>query len=329
MDRAVEVGSCRATSGTTASGSLVVGYRPDGCAIEVPVLIACGREPGPCIWINGSIHGDEPEGPLAILTLFRQLDPSTMRGTVIGIPVLNTMAFEACERGNPYDTFTYDMNRIYPGKPDGFLSERIAYAHYVAMKEQADLEISIHSGGAHSYLAQAAIFSRADKSLELAKALGPSWNLLLRSFATKGSPNAVMAELGKGGVTIELGGLCDTLPDRYLDTGGVLADTIMNVLRHFHVVDGEPRYANRWLIGSAEVMPVQQSGLWIPERRIPLRQPVKAGTLVATVVNLTGKVLEEVRTVKDCVIFGIRTRPQIFAGDWAVFYSVIETEVTA
>jgi predicted deacylase len=327
MKTTVKVGSCSAEPSAKSSGQIGAGNHPDGSAIELPVLIANGADDGPRVWINGSIHGDEPEGPLAIISLFRRLRPEKMRGAVIGIPVVNTVAFEACERGNPLDTFSYDMNRIYPGRPEGFLSERVAHAHYQEMVGQADVEISIHSGGAHSYLAQAAIFGPGEKSFELAKALGPGWDLLLRSFASKGTPSAVMDQLGRASVTIELGGICDTVPERYLRNGELLAESLMNVLKHYGVVEGEAQYADRWLVGSADVMSVQQSGLWVPEPKIVMRRPVKEGTLVAKVLNLRGEVLEEVRTPEDCVVFGIRTRPQVFAGDWAVFYSVVDQEI--
>jgi predicted deacylase len=319
------VGTCRATTGTAASGIIDAGARADAGKIEIPVLVANGAKDGPRVWLNGSIHGDEPEGPLAVLEVFKALDPATMSGAVIGVPVINGMAFEAATRGNPLDTFAYDMNRIYPGRPDGFLSERIAHAHAQAMTAHADVEVSIHSGGAHSYLAQAAIFPQGDPSFALAKALGPGWDLLLRSFSSKGSPGAVMSGLGRAAITLELGGLCDTLPGRYRHNAGVLRDTILNILRHYHVIPGTARYAERWLIGSAEVIGVEQSGLWVPEPEPPLRRPIPKGTLLARVVSLAdGRVLEDVRAPKDCVVFGLRTRPQIQAGDWAVFYSVIE-----
>ncbi len=196
------------------------------------------------------------------------------------------------------------------------------------MKGSADYEISIHSGGAHSYLAQAVIFGPGEESLSLAKALGPGWNLLLRSFSSKGSPMAEMGQLGRAGVTVELGGLCDTRPEGFLRNGEILARAMINVLRHLGVAPGKAEYEQRLLIGSAEVIGVSRSGLWVPEENLPLRQTVAEGTLVAKVLSLTGEVLEEVRAPTDCVIFGIRTRPQIFVGEWAVFYSVIEEEVS-
>ena len=76
-----------------------------------------GAEGGPCFWVNGAIHGDEPEGPLACQIALAEVDPARLSGTLVLCPVLNVPAFEAAQRGNPADTFTYDMNRIYPGRP--------------------------------------------------------------------------------------------------------------------------------------------------------------------------------------------------------------------
>ena len=95
-----------------------------------------------------------------------------MHGSVVLVPVLNVPAFEAAQRGNPLDTFSYDLNRIYPGKADGYLTERLAHIHSVWLREVATYEISIHSGGAHSYLSETIFATTDDKAIELAQAMG-------------------------------------------------------------------------------------------------------------------------------------------------------------
>ena len=97
-------------------------------------------------WINGGIHGDEPEGILTCSLLKEKIKPDDLSGSIVMIPVMNVPAMEAAERGNPLDTFSYDMNRIYPGRKEGYLSERIAHIHKEWMIKYADMEISIHSG---------------------------------------------------------------------------------------------------------------------------------------------------------------------------------------
>ena len=75
----------------------------------------------------------------------------------VAVPAMNVNAFTAGMRGDPLDTFSYDMNRIYPGRPDGFPTERIAHAHSIAMVETADLEMTILVPSAAAAQARAAI----------------------------------------------------------------------------------------------------------------------------------------------------------------------------
>jgi uncharacterized protein len=112
-------------------------------------------------------------------------------------PVVNPPAFEAAQRGNPLDTFSYDMNRIYPGRANGYLTERIAAAHAAAMGPVADIEISIHSGGAHSFLDKSIFVDERPESVELATAMGPGWGCIMSSFNPSGSPMAYLKSLGK------------------------------------------------------------------------------------------------------------------------------------
>ena len=74
------------------------------------------------------------------------------------------------------------------------------------MTKVADMEISIHSGGAHSFLAPAMFTDERPESVELGTAMGPGWGCMMSSFNPKGSPMAAMAEAGKVGITVEYGG---------------------------------------------------------------------------------------------------------------------------
>lgn len=166
----ITVGTATAAPGTSQRGAIPARSLAGGVTVDIPVVVINGAKPGPVFWVNGAIHGDEPEGPLACHLAMKQIDPSKLSGAVVLVPVVNPLAFSAAERGNPLDTFTYDMNRIYPGKPNGYFSDRVAHAHWEAMKDIADLEISIHSGGAHSFLDKAIFVDKRPESVELAEA---------------------------------------------------------------------------------------------------------------------------------------------------------------
>ena len=159
-----------------------------------------------------------------------------MSGTLVLVPAMNVPAYEAGQRGNPQDTFSYDMNRIYPGRADGYLTERVAWAHAQWMKKVADLEISIHSGGAHSYLSETIFVNEDDKSVELAKAMGRGWDVVLSAISPKGNPMAVMLDAGKTGITVELGGRPATSPEEMKRVVATLVEAILNVMRHYGII---------------------------------------------------------------------------------------------
>jgi predicted deacylase len=319
----LQVGTAAAEAGSRADGVIPVTKRPGGEPLSIPVVVVNGAGDGPVLWIDGAIHGDEPEGPLAIHKLLAELDPRDLRGAVVAVPVHNVLAFEAQQRGNPFDGFTYDVNRIYPGRAEGFPSERVAWAHYQAMRGCADMLIAIHSGGAHSYLAQAQFYNGTDQGLELAKAMGPGWDLILKPLGSRGSPPAAMAELGKPAITVELGGLCSTLPDAFHHNADTLKDAFLNVMRHYRMLDGQARHAVGWHLGVQRTVLAGTGGFFVPEPGVAYRAPMPAGTLIARIHDLYGNVLEEVRAPCDGQIFGLRTQPCVYQGDWACFYGEV------
>ena len=151
---AIAVGTATAAPGEGATGRIEVTTMAGGAAPDIPVIVINGAQGGPCLWVDAVIHGDEPEGTLMCHLRRREVDPATLAGSLVLVPVMNTAALEAGRRGNPLDTFSYDINRIYPGRPNGYLSERVAHAHKEWLVEVADMNIAVHSGGEHSYLSE-------------------------------------------------------------------------------------------------------------------------------------------------------------------------------
>ena len=134
MTQPLTIGSITVEPGEAKRGMLPVGNDMAGNPGGIPVIVYHGIEEGPRLWLNGATHGDEPEGPFSIFLALKELDPMQMRGTVIAVPAMNVASFTAGKRGDPLDSFTYDMNRIYPGNADGYPTERQAFAHWQAMK---------------------------------------------------------------------------------------------------------------------------------------------------------------------------------------------------
>ena len=81
------MGTAKAEPGTVVRGAIPVMHMAGGSAIEIPVVVINGTKAGPVLWIDGAIHGDEPEGPLCCQILLREVKPETLSGTLVLVPV--------------------------------------------------------------------------------------------------------------------------------------------------------------------------------------------------------------------------------------------------
>lgn len=319
-----KIGTVSAEPGTVTRGHIDTGTdlteRTDG----IPILVYRGMRDGPTLWINGAIHGDEPEGAFSIFKTMPKLDPQEMSGTVVFVPAMNVPAFQAGERGNPLDTFSYDLNRIYPGSPDGYPTERVAHAHWEAMRDDCDLQLAIHSGGEHSYLAHMIFAADNPQSLELAGAMGPQWDLVFRSGVGGNNPASRIAALGKAGITVELGGNCRTLTGDFHDVAEDLSESYLNVMRHYGMIDGEARLAGRWRMGHQQALLAPTSGMWVGNPELEFENSVAKGAPLGRILSLYGDVLAEVVAPQDGVVFGLRSRPSVLAGEWCCFFGIID-----
>jgi len=322
--KTVTVGTATAAPGKIARGVIPVTTLGGGTPLEIPVVIVNGVGDGPCFWVNGAIHGDEPEGPLACQIALREVDPAKLSGTLVMVPVVNVPAFEAAQRGNPLDTFSYDMNRIYPGRANGYLSERVAAAHAAAMGPLADFEISIHSGGAHSFLDKSIFVDETPESVELATAMGPGWGCIMSNFNPSGSPMAYLKKLGKVGITVELGGRSATSPEAFAHIGRELANSILNILRHYKMYPGKAEYPSPRYKGQQEALLAPASGIYIPEPGVKFLTMMPKGTRIARIFSIFGDTLGEIVAPADGMFFGLRALPNVTTGDWCCFFCKVE-----
>jgi|TARA_B110000211_G_scaffold52637_1_gene58095 predicted deacylase len=320
----LKVGTATAKPGEMMRGAIPAGDLAGGVKVEIPVVVINGAGAGPTFWVNAAIHGDEPEGPLACALAAKQIDPTKLRGAVVLVPCVNPLAFSAAERGNPLDTFTYDMNRVYPGNPNGYFSDRVADAHWQAMKDVADLEISIHSGGAHSFLDKAIFVDERPESVELAKAMGEGWGCIMSNFTKAGSPMAAMNNAGKVGITVELGGRSYTSPERFRYVGDELAKSILNICYHYDMLDGTATYPDDATKGQQEALLAPASGIFLPEPGVDFLTMMKKGDKIARIINIFGDDVGALHAPADGMFFGLRALPNVNQGDWCCFFNKVE-----
>lgn len=119
------VGTAEVRPGEVTRGRLTLIEYADGSDVEAPVIVIAGNRHGPVVWLMSCGHGDEFGGALALQRIAKALDPATMTGLVILIPVVNPPAFQAMRRVNPSPDDLMDFGGAFPGEPR-FASERIA-----------------------------------------------------------------------------------------------------------------------------------------------------------------------------------------------------------
>lgn len=125
-------------------GHLVVPGGADRGELSLPVF-SLNKGEGPRLLVTGGNHGNELEGPLVARRLIEWLPEAQTCGRVIVLPVLNPLAVQAWSRNTPLDGL--NLNRVFPGRADGSVTERIANAVSRVLLPMADTVFDLHSFG--------------------------------------------------------------------------------------------------------------------------------------------------------------------------------------
>ncbi len=113
--------------------------------LSLPLLTVRGARPGPTLAVTAGVHGDEYEGVRAIYETVESLDPATLSGTLLAVPIVNPPAHRAVLRLSPVDHA--NLARVFPGDPHGTLSQQIAHTLATQVIAPADFYLDLHSGG--------------------------------------------------------------------------------------------------------------------------------------------------------------------------------------
>ncbi|WP_068304150.1 N(2)-acetyl-L-2,4-diaminobutanoate deacetylase DoeB [Pararhodobacter sp. CCB-MM2] len=207
-------------------------------AVMIPLTVIVGR-PGPTALLTGANHGDEYEGPIALQALASEIEPEEVTGRLIIVPYFNYPAFRAGTRVSPIDQV--NLNRAFPGAPDGSVTQKIANYFNDTLVPLADVVVDFHSGGktldflpfacAH-YLDDALQQAACDEAVE---AFNAPYSLMLREIDAVGMYDTAVEAQGKTFVTTELGG-GGTATAR---SARIARKGLRNVLIHAGILPGE------------------------------------------------------------------------------------------
>ena len=303
----LRVGAIEAAPGTCARGSIPVARLPTQGLLELPIAVFNGARPGPCIWLNGAVHGDELNGVEIVRELIRKLDPTKLSGAVIAVPVVNVFGFNARSR---YTPDRRDLNRSFPGSKRGSLASRLAALFMAEVVSRCELGVDLHTAAEGRTNVPQIRCDFEDPALhELARVFGTS--IVLDSRPGKGTLRAAAAKRDVPVLLFEGGG-----PNRFDDA--VVREGLRGlerVMSHLGMV--------RWRVPKPSHEPVDyRESSWVRaprsgvfRERVPVGAEVEEGASIGSIGDSLGESLVEVRAPFAGKIIGGITHPLVHQGD--------------
>lgn len=320
LAQTVTIGSVTARAGEKASGFLDVPPGVDS-ATRIPISILRGRQPGPTLALVAGTHGSEVAPIIALQRVREVLDPvNDLRGTLILVHIANLPSFvHRTIYRNPWDQ--KNLNRVYPGKPNGTVTERIAHAITTQIIDKADYLVDMHAGDGNESLRPYTYWSDlgVDKRVDsLAKLMALAWgndHIIIDTGRPRDPAASVYttntANLrGKPAITTEIGYL--GVPDEEMI--GRNYRSVVRLLRHLDMLPGPKEYVDAPLwIDRSEVLTSPESGTW--HALVRRGETVQKGTPLGRLTDYFGKEIALVRSTMTGVVLYVVGTPAISKGE--------------
>lgn len=258
--------------------------------LELPFCAVSGEEKGPVVLISAGIHGAEYIGIRTAMELSREIQPSQVKGTIVFLLAANPQAAYSYTRlFVPEDG--KNLNRMFPGKKDGSLSEKIAYTIEKELQNQADYYIDLHAGDSHEkvmpfvYFAGAAKEEVSEASRKMAEATGMT--VRVKSSATTGSYNFAAIQ-GVPSILMERGGGGVFSPEELAS----YKQDVKHVLAHLGVLEGASlsEKAAQTEVLTATYIDSEYQGFWYPAKKPG--ESFQKGELLGRVEDVWGNELQ-------------------------------------
>lgn len=234
---------------------------------------------GPTVALSAAIHGDEPISTEALRRLAHHLTTSgeTFTGTVLILPVANPLAYETRTRNTVLDAT--NLNRVFPGDPNGWLTERLAdkiVEHFLS--REMDAYIDLHAGGDFPVVD----YVYVNNSLELSRAFG-SKLLYQPDHPYQGTTGEIAISRNVPVVTVELGGGLFA-EEQYAQR---TLDGLLNILRTVSVLAGDiTPTTEQILMRDLAILRPSTGGILVPAVHVPdLGSEVPGGTVLGRIYS--------------------------------------------
>jgi predicted deacylase len=312
------VGEVTVSPGEIKSGYITIPVGLDGPEIRIPITVVCGSKEGPVLALTAGVHGYEYPPILALQRLRSQLDPASLCGSVILVHIVNLPSFlKRTIYYNPHDG--KNQNRVFPGKIDGTMTERIAYQITNEVLKQCDYHLDLHCGDGNEDLMTYLYYTETGnpeldrKTMDLALNFG--FKTIIHVTADpEEQPATLCAQaslfMDKPAITVECGRLGRTDEE---DIAAILKGCT-NILRHLKMIDGQPEllFEPVWVKKTTYIRSEHEGIFYALTRG---GSHVQKGELLGYLTDFFGNVIQKAVAPHDGVVMYIIATPPMSKGE--------------
>ncbi len=282
---------------------------PGLAGVEWPVLEVVGARDGPRLSLLAGVHGCEYPAIAAVRRFISEIDARQLSGSILAVPIVSPTSF-AARSAFVVPEDGRNLNRSFPGDPDGSFTEALADHVFHAFIEPADLLIDLHGGDLFEALEPFVIYdaSPCEETAErLARAYGLKYVIRNRASELAATTSGAAAAAGIPAIIAEVGG-CGLLVEQ--DVQRHLRG-LRGALAAAGMLDGQPSngQVEQVLIGTFTWLRCNRGGWWQAE--VTAGESVNEGQRLGAILDPFGEQQETISAPHAGVVLFLTTSPAV------------------
>lgn len=290
-----------------------------GISAPTAVLVVNGTRKGPTLCLTSAVHGDELNGIEIVRHILYNIDAKTLSGAVIGVPIVNLQGFR---RSSRYLPDRRDLNRYFPGNPDGSAASRIAYSFFDEVVRHCDMLVDLHTGSfKRTNLPQLRADLAYKKVADMTGKMGSI--VVVQSRGHAGSLRRAAVEFGIPAVTLEAGE--PHILDKFAVEQGVKsiqtllhASEMAKILSFWELRRGPVYYKSRW---------VRSVNGGILFSSVKLGDLIKQGDVLGTVTDPITNLSTDIVSPHNGKVIGMALNQVLYPG-YAAYHIGLQAPVS-
>ena len=232
----MNIGNITANPGEKTYGFYQTGETHGRFPAHIPLHLVVGAQEGPTLVVQAGASGLEIEPALILPHVVQEIDPASMKGVLVLVPLMNTSGFEFAQINSVFDD--KHLNRIGRGDANGSISQQLIHGYYQAVIAGADALLDIRTGSQWSYHHFAGVYDAGDSEASKAMAVALGLPQVLLGIDEDESMALEAARDGKAVVAAHIGGGPGLRDYRDRDLGR-MRGAVLNAMRHLGMLDGD------------------------------------------------------------------------------------------